>query len=62
MNEDWDSHCSQEQLKNDEPWQNPDFNLMSRSQQNTEIYKVTLVGTGIHKVLIKVDLNGTILP
>jgi len=40
MNEDWDSHCSQEQLKNDEPWHNPDFNLLSRSQQNTEIYKV----------------------
>ena len=41
MSGDWESHTGP--LDTDEPWHNSDFNLMSRSQQNVEIYKV--IGT-----------------
>ena len=41
MKEDWESHGSLEMERFDqEPWHHPEFNLLSRTQQNTEIYKV----------------------
>ena len=41
MKEDWESHGSLEMERfNQEPWHHPEFNLLSRTQQNTEIYKV----------------------
>ena len=38
MSEDWESHTGV--LNTEEPWHKSDFNGMSRSQQNVEIYKV----------------------
>ena len=42
MRDDWESHHGSQELDNPEPWHSPEFHLMSRNQQNTEIYKVNL--------------------